>query len=420
MGSPVEIKDKIKQEGKILDKWFGKYLLILSISLFLLLVGLAVCYTWEFPFFKFSESINAERWGQFGDFYGGVIGTFITFISIIFLYKAFKEQRLANVQTEETNAELFKLNTKQLYNENLQQYDNHFNRLFNLYQNALLNYNDDNSQKNGKNCLGDKIQAHLSDIDIQHQANYRKRVTDSAKLFNKFIHIHRSEFNTHIHSLYQILRLLESNVIDEEDRIIYAKTLRSQLTDKELILIRYNCLYEKGEKMKLPVFHYNLLKHLPIINLLEFNEYRKILTIQEVNILNDEIIEWRKQISNLFKGSNFGKKKEFKRVYSNYSLSISVDDKNNNYIFKLKKSNSREQDDCDIEKVLNKFSNDMLENLLLDINMEILNYSDFRIFSRNNKFFHRCYNNDEITIFTIIVKNKYPIIVSYLQVKNPS
>ena len=217
------------------------------------------------------------------------------------------------------------------------------------------------------------------------------------------------------------MHCLESNVINECDRVVYAKTFRSQLTDKELILIRYNCLYERGEKMRYPVFHYNILKHLPIINLLEFTEYRKQLSKQEISILNDEVIEWRKQICNLFKRDNFGGKKLYKRFYTyNYELSISVDNNNMNYMFIIKRKVSENINEINIETVLNKFSDDLLEELFVDINTEILFYSDFRIYNRQkNKIYHRTFSDGETSVFAIIIKNVYPIIVSYFQVKDP-
>lgn len=98
MANPVEIEEKIENESQKLDHWFDKFQkrsTILLIIIFLLLLRL---YIWKYSIFDINESIDAERWGQFGDFFGGVVGSFITYISFLFLYKAYKEQRLANIE----------------------------------------------------------------------------------------------------------------------------------------------------------------------------------------------------------------------------------------------------------------------------------------------------------------------------------
>lgn len=429
MATPVEIEEKIENESQRLDQWFDKFQKCSTILLIIIFILLLLFYIWKCSIFDIKESINAERWGQFGDFFGGVVGSFITYISILFLYKAFKEQRLANVETKETNKELLSQNkklaeyeTQHLYQEQLQQFENKFNRLFFLYQHALSFYNNSSAQKNDKIYLCDKIESHLSNISFSPPKNYRKRVEEASKTFNTFIHTYNSQFSTHMHLLYQILCLLESDVIKEEDRVLYAKAFRAQLTDKELILIRYNCLNEKGEKMRLPVFHYNILKHLPLLNLLEFNEYKKFLTPQEINILNEELINWRKQICNIFRRDNYGEQKSFERNYLNYTLSISVNNTNQHYTFTLNKNRSSIPGDTHsypIINILNRFSNGLLEALLLDFNMEILNYSYFRIYNKQNRISHRHYTDGDRIVFSIIVKNTQPIIVSYFQIKDP-
>ena len=91
-----------------------------------------------------------------------------------------------------------------------------------------------------------------------------------------------------------------------------------------------------------------------------------------------------------------------------------------NYMFIIKRKVSENINEINIETVLNKFSDDLLEELFVDINTEILFYSDFRIYNRQkNKIYHRTFSDGETSVFAIIIKNVYPIIVSYFQVKDP-
>jgi hypothetical protein len=53
--------------------------------------------------------------------------------------------------------------------------------------------------------------------------------------------------NAHMRILYQLFTLLETDDIEDNYKIRYTKLLRSQMTDKELILIRYNCMTGRGK-----------------------------------------------------------------------------------------------------------------------------------------------------------------------------
>ena len=140
MATPVEIiNDKITTESRNLDKKFLKFGIFALIIFLVILFIVVVCYKWKYPFFEFDYPIDSERWGQFGDFFGGVIGTIITFGSIVFVYMAFKEQRLANIEAYEANTAMIKLsqqtneqNENQIYSILSQQFDSNFNTLTDL------------------------------------------------------------------------------------------------------------------------------------------------------------------------------------------------------------------------------------------------------------------------------------------------
>lgn len=211
---------------------------------------------------------------------------------MVFLYKAFKEQRLANVEAQETNAKLIEQSNmmkeqdnQHLYQEMLQQFDNNFNNLLSLYKDAMLSYQAENMQA-GKVSLSHKISTFISATNFDTSEKYTKRTSLAFGIFQRFMMNHRTKVNAHMRLLYQILILLEDADIDEDDKVIYIKTLRGQLTDEELILIRYNCMSRSGRKMQPIVFYFNLLKHIPLLDLFEFKKYRKGLNVSHINLLN--------------------------------------------------------------------------------------------------------------------------------------
>ena len=68
--------------------------------------------------------------------------------------------------------------------------------------------------------------------------------------------------------LYRIFDLIEFSGISESDKVRYAKIVRSQFTDTELVLMRYNAMTQVGKNMVSYINEFNLLKHLPPLEML--------------------------------------------------------------------------------------------------------------------------------------------------------
>ena len=111
---------------------------------------------------------------------------------------------------------------------------------------------------------------------------------------------HRREMSVHFRNLYLLVKMIgETDNVDEGgnimlkevDRVTYAKSIRGQLSEGEMLFLRYNCLTDRGDKMKPLVNQFNLLKHLPIMSLLEFRAHRnKISSQREINTLDSHFI----------------------------------------------------------------------------------------------------------------------------------
>lgn len=429
MATPIEIDNKIRQEEQKIE---GRFVPvgIWSLVIFIIITCvLALFYLWEYPKFELDYPIDAERWGQFGDFFGGFLGTIITFASIVFLYQAFKEQHLANISTQSVNLEIINQNSlikeqdkQHLYWEFVQQFDSKFNTLLSLYQESLLGYKSNDSET-GKAGLITKVSSFIASTPFYTSDKYTKRVTSAHMRFDVFITKHRTLVNAHMRLLYQLFNLLENTQIHEEDKIVYAKILRSQLTDEELILIRYNCISRRGKNMQLPIFQYNILKHLPLMDLFEFKKYRSGLSIPQINYLNDTFVFWRKQICSLFQQESTNEKHLQSIEYGNrYKLLISVSNDNRAYKFVLKKRPKTPGRNYELlVSILDKYSDVDLETLLLDFHTEIFRHSHFRNYNRERTFRinHECTTDTDST-FSIKIINENPIIVSYSQIQNPT
>ena len=80
----------------------------------------------------------------------------------------------------------------------------------------------------------------------------------------------------------------------------YAKIVRCQLSEDELLLLRYDALTINGSKMRSYINRYNLLKHLPLTKLLEFAYWQSKLKPQECNELDTMLITLSKGIKEIF------------------------------------------------------------------------------------------------------------------------
>lgn len=433
MASLIEIEYKVKKEEGKLDNRFRKQICIWVAVFAVVLIVLSIAYCWNYPKFivlKEDWNLDAERFGQFGDFFGGVIGSIITLTSFIFLYYAFKEQRLANVETHETNKMIIQQNEflkkqddQHLYWERLSQFDTQFNTLLSLYEDSLNGYQNEDKQC-GRKVLNQKVSSYLTSTSFENSDGYTKRIQAASNKFNGFIIKYRTLINAHMRLFYQLLILLDTPYVEDSNKIIYLKIIRSQLTDEELILIRYNCLTKRGQKMQMPVFRYNILKHLPLLDLFEFKKYKQYLTQQQANLLSDELIFWKKNICSLFRQNTYDEEsvKFEKKFGKRYAMSINVSSDKKNYEFLLKKTPRLPGRNYEpMIPVLDKFSDEELENLLVDFHTEVFRHTHFRMYNRQRSIDikHSRSNEGNETIFSIRVSYDNPIIVSYSQIQEP-
>ena len=221
--------------------------------------------------------------------------------------------------------------------------------------------------------------------------------------------------------LYQLFNLLETDDIEDCYKIRYTKLLRSQLTDEELILIRYNCMTERGTKMQLPVFQYNILKHIPFLGLFEFKKYRKGLSNSQINSLNDELILWRKEICELFRRQSVGEKNQSRDYQERYNIKFTVSENNTQYTFTMTKKPRTTGPKETMVKIFDIFEDSSLDNLLTDFHTEIFRHSHFRNYNEHTsyKLSHSQLLDELNTIFKIQIRQDNPLIISYYQIEHP-
>lgn len=215
---------------------------------------------------KFVAGIEYDFWGIFGDFFGGVIGTVLTFVSVIILAMTFKQQK------EITNA-----NLKQ---QDIQRFNDMFYELLRLYREQVESlslekigegdkevvYKGKEFFDEGKIDITNKIEKQLND-----QSNSLKIMVEALELYYDFYKKNRSKLSAYYRTLYRIFEIIDkSNLIEEKEKEGYVKIVQSQLTESELFFIRYNAMSEYGRESMQYLKKYRVLNHFPFYEILEY------------------------------------------------------------------------------------------------------------------------------------------------------
>ena len=434
MASEIEPQNGHQTERPL--SFLGRHLNWTIIALIVLLLLCAVAFFWKSPLFCWDCAIDAGRWGQFGDFIGGTLGTFLTFLSIVLLYKTFEAQREANELTRLSNAQIDEENKLQVEWEKGRQFEEKFHTLLALYREAAHAYKD----RNGNPCTVDEFVIEtLTVCEFNNRDKYLKSTNAAYRTFFANVRGSLPTINTHMRLLYQLLSLLSESGLDEKSERIYAKSLRGQLSDMELVLIRYNCWRKVGENMRPLVAKYNIMKHLPLLNLLEYRKYTEMgggsIPNDYIGLLSDELVLWRREISHLFKmACDTDEQQEQVMSYGSlFDVKFSVSDDCRDYeIVLIQKKNSKVGIKDEVAKLLFDISDEDMKGLLSEFHREVFDLANFNewnniedleqsekptygpISIEHPSGIRECYKR-----ISFNVKGNKPLNVSYYQVEFP-
>ena len=225
--------------------------------------------------------VDTGLFGTYGDFIGGVLGTVVALYSAYLLIKTFQNQSTVNESVKETNDSIISANKKadaaaqrQYYQTELQIFDGKFSRFLDAYQRAIGAYY--HEPNHGRTAF-EIIASFFIDKDFDNNNDYKRRSASATDEYVEFYAEHQTELSVHLRMLYLLVNLISKSELEEEDKVQYAKLVRGQLSNAEMLIVRYNCRSHYGKKMQPYCNQYNLTKHLSITRLLEFKSYRNII-----------------------------------------------------------------------------------------------------------------------------------------------
>lgn len=258
----TEIDNETKSRDKVPSL---KSLYVIS-GIFSAMALLAFCWQKPLVFFNRNYVADTNLLGTLGDFLGGILGSVFSLVSCVLLVKTLR------IQQKENRANFEELE--------LQRFNNIFFELLRLYQKEVAELSSTFIEKTSNGIS--KSRCTYKDFFFIEKLKFQKtynckgriqeRVEEGRQLYKEF-YLNNCSIAHCYRSLYRIYCIIEDAKIAEKDKKEYIKILRAQLTESELFFLRYNANSFHGQKFKKILNKYNVLKHLPLCDLVEFKKY---------------------------------------------------------------------------------------------------------------------------------------------------
>ena len=270
--------------------FLSKHILVIVV---LATVGIFALLFAQHRTYDLAQPCDGELFGNYGDFIGGLLSV----VSIYLLVETLKEQRA-------TSKEQRVFTEKQQKSTNDQQTGTLFFHLLKHLQREVsdLNITTEDGRYTNKDFF-EELRRELQEGFIL-TGSYKKDVTQALSSYFKLYAKH-PRLGSYFRILYRICEVTDQSRLDGIDKAKYIKILRAQLTNSELLLLRYNAQTPHGKKFKHYINEYNLLKHLPIFELLEFKRWWGDLEDKPVDRLRVSVFcdDLKHEIKKLLEGS---------------------------------------------------------------------------------------------------------------------
>ena len=297
MADIIDITDKLDSKQSAIEaSQKANITFRLAFALCLLFCAITtIIFCWQrVQSINLSATIEHELFGTYGDFIGGILGTFVALYSVYMLVRTFQNQILTNENVVSTNKSVVKANessietnSKLVIQTSLQIFDSRYFALFQLYKDAVSAY--DCGDIKGRSAF-EEIVRQFKIKGLDNKTEYKRRSISAVTEYLNLYVSNRRNMSVHFRVLYLLTKLTAEEKIYDSYRASYAKSIRGQLSDEELLILRYNCLSPYGEKMRIYVNKFNLLKHMPIMDLLEFTRWRNVIDSEHYCSAIDQLV----------------------------------------------------------------------------------------------------------------------------------
>lgn len=346
-------------------------------SMLLIIVGFGIMIWFLVRLLYFEEywntknDINLAEAGQIGDFLGGLSGTIFTLVGVVLLFETLALQR-------EELAESRKVFEKQ-------QFENTFFNLLNLYQEVVRGLHVDDVRIYEEKTY--KSKEFFEHHHKQFYANFiskgdiQKNRKEATIQYLNFYTTTKEQTAHYFRTIYRIFRFISSTSFDEKTKEVYSKIVRAQLSESECLFLHYNAFTEYGSKFRQLINTFNILKHLPTLEKVEFKNYATKLNHLEKNSVQLVLDDTKKFIK-----SSLETNKDNHKTYLQGSITIMTKSSENSsfLLIIIKKLNLVVPNIHQQGQGLQIFSTFELENFFKDYLTDLLSYSNY--FEYNKKY----------------------------------
>ena len=411
------------QESEIISKGLFWGIIITCILIFgamIILFSLNREFDNEYP-------IDNGLFGTYGDFIGGVVGTIVAFYSAFLLVKTLQSQENVNQSVIETNNQISIASGKELYNTLLEVFNNKFERFMTCYQNAIDNYVIEKSNEllTGRKAF-EKIASEFICNDFNNNNDYLRRTQSAISEYVDFYSNNRLYLAVHFRMLYLLTSLVSTLGLETNDKVLYAKLIRGQLSESEMTMLRYNCHSEYGVKMQKNCNEFNLIKHLPVMQLLEFKMHYNLLKSNVGENVKELVVGLDTMFITLRKYAKMVLDKDSQRniTYNGgkrYSIVMSVTEDRKKFTLELKKDCGAERRGggtrlSSVEKALDCYERSQLEQLFRDYLSDLFYASNFYLYNgKENVRKGNFSKNGDIITYTFVIEHEKRLALSSKQ-----
>lgn len=218
---------------------------------------------------------NVDKAGVFGDSFGVLTALFsgLAFAGIIFTILLQREElKLQREELRLTREEL----TRQHSTMKRQIFENTFFQMLRLHNDIVnaIDLKERGGQRrivaSGRDCFVD-FYRNMKHFYLTEKSRDPKdpEIKNIEAAYAKFWEVSQSDLGHYFRYLYTIFKFIKSSEVD--DKRLYTNIVRAQLSDHELLVLFYNCLYKFGvEKFKPLAEEFAIFDNMPSQLLIEF------------------------------------------------------------------------------------------------------------------------------------------------------
>lgn len=245
----------------------------LSLALVLALLSIAV-YWWWFETRLDSElSTQTETWGQFGDYFGGVVGTLLVAATLAALLVSIRIQHAIHETTKRELDTTTRLLSEQGKAIRQQVFDATLFQMLNRFSAAVSSVH-----ATQRETLDVRSGAGAFEVIYEHFRDHFSwqpgdDIVDSITQAHRQVYpVFETALGPYFRLLYHVFkRIDQEESLSTQERINYSNIARAQLSRYELVLLFYNGLTPYGRKFKPLIEKYGVLKHVVDFDLINLS-----------------------------------------------------------------------------------------------------------------------------------------------------